>query len=98
MKRLLTVIAAAALLAWAGLPAPANGQKDDPADQDRFQGEWVLTAAEQGGQEVPAELTKTASWTVKGGKYTFKIGETTEDGGFKLNPDKKPATIMLDIK
>jgi uncharacterized protein (TIGR03067 family) len=98
MRRLLTAIAAVGLLAWVSLPTPASTQKEEKDDQDRFQGEWVMTAAEQGGQELPEELAKTGSWSVKGTKYTFKIGETTEDGSFKLGPDKKPTSIVLDIK
>jgi uncharacterized protein (TIGR03067 family) len=100
MKRLLAVIAAAGLLAWtAGLPGgAADDKKADKSDQDKFQGDWVLTKAEQAGQEIGEEALKTAKWSVKGTKYTFEIGGMEEEGNFKLEPDKKPAGIELDIK
>ena len=35
--------------------------------------------------------------SVKGDKYTFSAGDSTEEGTIKLDTEKKPATLDFDI-
>jgi uncharacterized protein (TIGR03067 family) len=73
---------------------PVPEKKDD---LKKFEGAWVFTGWEQGGQPLPEENLREARWSVKGNKYTFEMGPMTEEGTIKLGPDKKPATIDLTI-
>jgi uncharacterized protein (TIGR03067 family) len=74
--------------------APVPEKKDD---LKQFAGDWVFTSWEQGGQSLAEETLRETSWSVKGNKYTFKMGGATEEGTIKLDRGKKPATVDLTI-
>src|SRR4051812_37925388 len=99
MKALTPIAVAAAVLglAFGALAAPDKDKKDDKDDVKKMEGEWQVTAWEQGGNALPAEALEGSRWTVKGDKYTFVMGANTEEGTFKLDPAKKPPAIDLDI-
>jgi uncharacterized protein (TIGR03067 family) len=99
MKALTSFAAAAGLLALTlgAVAAPGKDKKEDKDDAKAMEGEWKVTTWEQGGTALPAESLEGSTWTVKGDKYTFVMGGNTEEGTFKLDPAKKPATIDLDI-
>jgi uncharacterized protein (TIGR03067 family) len=74
--------------------APVPEKKDD---LKKFEGAWVFTSWEIGGQLLPEETLRETRWSVKGNKYTFEMGNLTEEGTLKLDADKKPATVDLTI-
>jgi uncharacterized protein (TIGR03067 family) len=74
--------------------APVPEKKDE---LKKFEGAWVFTSWEQGGQPLPEETLRETSWSVKGNKYTFKMGGATEEGTLKLDAAKKPAAVDLTI-
>ena len=79
----------------------ALGQKDKEKDGKdaikAFEGDWRITAWEQGGGELPKEFLDVAKWVVKGNKYTFTAGDQMEEGTLKADPDKKPAALDIEI-
>jgi uncharacterized protein (TIGR03067 family) len=96
--KLLTPIAVGLLaLTLGAVAAPDKEKKEDKDDLKKMEGEWQVTAWEQGGNSLPAEAVEGSTWTVKGDKYTFVMGNNTEEGTFKLDAGKKPPTIDLDI-
>jgi uncharacterized protein (TIGR03067 family) len=74
--------------------APVPEKKDD---LKKFEGNWVFTKWEQGGEALPDESLREAKWSVKGNKYTFEMGPIMEEGTIKLDAAKKPATVDLTI-
>jgi uncharacterized protein (TIGR03067 family) len=95
----LTSFAALGLLAltFGAVAAPGKEKKEDKDDAKKMEGEWQVTDWVQGGTPLGAGALEGCTWTVKGDKYTFVLGGNTEEGTFKLDPAKKPATIDLDI-
>jgi uncharacterized protein (TIGR03067 family) len=82
----------------APVAAPAPGLKDDKGDKlkaelKKLEGDWVIESWTQIGQQIPMQAT----WSFKGDKYTLEQGTNTEEGSIKLDPDKKPAVLDLDI-
>ena len=99
MKALTPIAVAACLLALSlgAVAAPDKDKKDNKDDVKKMEGEWKVTAWEQGGTALQAVNLEGSTWTVKGDKYTFEMGPTTEEGTIKLDPDKKPAALDLTI-
>jgi uncharacterized protein (TIGR03067 family) len=99
MKALSPTAVLAGLLALSvgAVAAPTKDKKEEKDDAKKMEGTWVITSWEQGGFALPAEGIEGAKWTVKGDKYTFTMGGNVEEGTFKLDSSKKPATIDLDI-
>jgi len=81
----------------ASMAAPTLRAKDDKDDVKKLEGNWVATGWTQGGQALPGEVLESIKWTVKGDKYTFAMGEDTEEGTMKIDQGKKPATVDLAI-
>jgi uncharacterized protein (TIGR03067 family) len=96
-----------ALLAFAPLAADKPAPKKP--DKDRIQGTWVYVALEEGGKDVTREKVEE----LKKKKLTFKGDSCTFAGSafgpqvlmlkrdpvvtFKLDPDKKPAALDLEV-
>jgi uncharacterized protein (TIGR03067 family) len=97
MKALPPIAVALLTVTLGAVAAPDKEKKDDKDGVKKMEGEWKVTAWEQGGNSLPAEALEGSTWTVRGDKYTFVMGPNTEEGTFKLDPAKKPATIDLDI-
>ena len=97
MKALLGLAAVFGLVALAPVGA-APKTKDEPKDALKaFEGEWRFVSWESNGTELPKEFLDGHKWTVKGDKYAFSGGDQSEEGTIKLDADKKPTTIDLDI-
>lgn len=93
MSRCFRVLALSALLA-----AAATAFADDPKpSQTKLEGTWSLASLEVNGQKVSEETLANATITIKGNKYSFKMQDQSEEGTMKVDSDKKPATIDLDI-
>ena len=90
------VLLAVGIVCLAGLftnAAPGRKEKDDKSDLKKLEGDWTIESWVQFGQNVPMDAT----WTFKGDKYTLTMPANTEDGSIKIDQEKKPATIDLNI-
>jgi uncharacterized protein (TIGR03067 family) len=65
----------------------------EPSDQQKLQGSWVLVSAEDDGKPKPKKLVKTGSLVVRGDTFTLKMGQTTYTGVEKLDESKLPKEI-----
>jgi uncharacterized protein (TIGR03067 family) len=88
--RLLSVLAVGLLL---GADAP----REDSAKKEleKFQGDWVAVSYTVDGKEVGDDELKTIRLTVKGADSTFKRGDKTGHGTYKLGPSKDPKEIDI---
>ena len=80
------------------LAAAAPGLKDPKGDAARrelkkLEGAWTVESWTQFGQPV----AMNAEWTFKGEKYTLSMPANLEEGTIKLDLEKKPAVMDLDI-
>ncbi len=88
----------------AGVAAAAErggeGQKAAPgkSDRDRLQGTWLLIALEKGGAKVTDDEVKGMKIVFAGDKITVHIKGEAKEGTYKLNPDKNPKEIDIDLK
>jgi uncharacterized protein (TIGR03067 family) len=95
MLRCLQFLALTVLLLGAN-GAGADDQKDKVLES--LNGTWELASLEVNGTKVPADDLAGATMTVTKGNYVFKMLSETEEGSFKIDVNKKPATINLDIR
>ena len=93
MKKLLPFV----LLAFASVAAGESAPKK--TDKERIQGVWVVNAVEVDGKEVKGEAIEA----FKKGKVTFKGDSYIHSMApkrvltFRLDPDKKPAALDLEV-
>ena len=83
----------------AALTIGRAGAQDDAAKKEmkKLEGTWATVSIEAAGQKVTDEdKIKTRKLTMKGEKYTLKVGDETVQGTIDINPTKKPKTI--DVK
>ncbi len=82
-----------------GMCLAADDPKDDAAKKelDMLQGTWTTLSIEEDGKALPAEKLKGSEMVIKGDKYTFKLGDMSEEGTLKLDPAKKPKTVDISI-
>jgi uncharacterized protein (TIGR03067 family) len=97
MKWLPPLAVTIGLLASVVASVAAPRAKDEKDDLKKLEGNWVATGWTQGGQALPGEVLESIKWSVKGDKYTFEMGDSTEEGSVKIDHAKKPATIDLAI-
>jgi len=93
-----------ALLVWALLAAlgmQAWAADDKVAEEDKkFEGTWVVTGMEVGGNKVPAEEIGNINmtFTFKGKNYEQKAGDTLVEAGKQdLDPSKKPKQMDITV-
>ena len=78
----------------AGLALAADAPRQDAKAQlERLQGTWSVVSVEEGGKRLPAEKTEGWSLTIEGSKYTFRHGDGSVRGVYKLDPLKNPGAI-----
>ncbi len=89
------------LLVWALLATlgAAWAVDDKVADEDKkFEGTWVVTMMEVGGQKVPEQAFAEMTFTFKGKKYEQKVGDTLVEGGTQdLDPSKTPKNMDINV-
>ncbi|HQR05848.1 MAG TPA: TIGR03067 domain-containing protein [Gemmatales bacterium] len=86
-----------ALLATLGVQAWALDDKAAEEDK-KFEGTWVVTAMEVGGQKVPEEGFKEMTFTFTGKKYVQKVGDQVVEAGTQdLNPSKTPKHMDINV-
>jgi uncharacterized protein (TIGR03067 family) len=77
-----------------GLLIAADAPKDDAAKELKsLEGSWKLVSGESNGETIPDEALKASNLTVKGDKYTAKLGDQNHEGTIKLDPTKKPKAM-----
>jgi uncharacterized protein (TIGR03067 family) len=90
------VLLGLALSGLTALPVVAG----DAAGVGKLDGTWLAVSFEKGGKKAPKEVLEKSQIVLhlRGNKYkAMAQGEEQETGTFKLDPDKKPATIDLMI-
>jgi uncharacterized protein (TIGR03067 family) len=101
--KLYTLPALALVLLAAGSASltPAQEAKNDLTRQevDKLQGTWLLVGRERGGEKDPEEKVKAMKGrlTVKGGKFTFKVGDLNFTGTVTLDPSKSPRRLDISF-
>ncbi len=89
------------LLVWALLATlgAAWAVDDKVADEDKkFEGTWVVTMMEVGGQKVPEQAFAEMTFTFKGKKYEQKVGDMLVEGGTQdLDPSKTPKNMDINV-
>lgn len=86
-----------ALLATLGVQAWALDDKVDQEDK-KFEGTWIVTAMEVGGQKVPEEGFKEMIFIFKGKKYEQKVGDQVVEAGTQdLDPSKTPKHMDINV-
>src|SRR5579871_2970512 len=94
MKR--SLLLAWALLATLGVSWAVD---DKVAEEDKkFEGTWVVTMMEVGGEKVPEQEFAEMTFTFKGKKYEQKIGDRLVEGGTQdLDPSKTPKNMDINV-
>ena len=94
MKRSLLLVWA--LLATLGVSWSVD---DKVAEEDKkFEGTWVVTMMEVGGQKVPDEVFKEMTFTFKGKEYKQKVGDKLVEAGTQdLEPTKTPKQMDITV-
>jgi uncharacterized protein (TIGR03067 family) len=70
---------------------------DTDEDLERLQGTWLVSAAEQNGEEAPPKELLDLKITIEGSKFTELEGENAAVYDLTLDPDQEPKTIDLTI-
>jgi uncharacterized protein (TIGR03067 family) len=72
--------------------------EDKPAggDQEKIQGTWKIESGFEGAQPLPDEA-KNVVIVFEGNKMKMKRGDQERSWTFKLDADKKPKTIDVDM-
>src|SRR4051794_30271185 len=75
--------------------------QDKPAklrDSEAIQGEWRIASFEEDGQKTPAEKLAKLTYVFKEGKAALCVdGKVVAEGTYKLDPDKEPKHINLNL-
>src|SRR5262249_49404205 len=70
----------------------------DKKDIDALQGTWKVESFKVAGQDAPDDVVTEGTFAIKDKKYTLIVkGEEAETGTFKVDPEKKPKAIDLEI-
>lgn len=79
------------------LPASAGDAPKEMTDEEKFQGEWVMTGLEVREESVPAEKLAGTVLVIKKDKYTTIVKKKEHPATFKLDPKKDPKHIDMFI-
>lgn len=66
---------------------------DEKAELEKFNGTWKGVSVVEDGKEMPKAQAEATRLTVKGEKYSLKIGSDDIEGTHRLDPTKKPKQI-----
>ena len=93
MRRQLMLAAACGLL----LAAEEPGGKRPMTDREKIQGTWALVSGERSGKPLPDETIKHVKIIFTGNKLTTRIKERKTEATFKLDANKEPKEIDIDM-
>jgi uncharacterized protein (TIGR03067 family) len=71
---------------------------DAKADLKKFTGTWSVVSAQKDGKDAPLDEFKDVRFTFSGDKMTFKKGEESKEGSFKIDSTKKPPHIDVTVE
>jgi uncharacterized protein (TIGR03067 family) len=82
-----------------GLLALTGRADDKPAesDKEKIQGTWVIVEGERGGSPIPPAVAKEIKYVFAGDRVTIQNRDRKTQATFKLNPDKKPKEIDINM-
>jgi uncharacterized protein (TIGR03067 family) len=66
-------------------------------DQENIQGTWALASGERNGKALPAEVVQQVKLIFAGDKLTTKHKDRKTEATFKLDSNKTPKEIDLDM-
>jgi uncharacterized protein (TIGR03067 family) len=72
--------------------AGADAAKDDAKN---LEGTWLVVSAEVDSVKLPEETAKSIKLVLKGDHYQVILGEGTDEGTFKVLPDKSPKAMDI---
>jgi uncharacterized protein (TIGR03067 family) len=90
----LSVVAACVLL---GPVARAGAEETPKSDKAALQGTWSMVSGTQDGKPVPEDVIKRIKLVVSGDKMTQRMGDQKHEHAYKLNADKSPKEIDVDL-
>jgi uncharacterized protein (TIGR03067 family) len=91
----LELLAALSLVFFLGADAPDEAEVKK--DLENFQGTWIVESMQLNGKPLPEEDRKKIKLTIKGEKFTFSNGATSEPGLYKIDPAKNPKELNIVI-
>ena len=94
MRRHLMLVAACGLL----LAADEAREKRPMDDREKIQGTWALVSGERNGKTLPDEAIKHVKLIFSGDKLTTKNKERKTEASFKLDSNKEPKEINVDME
>ena|SRR5947209_5184092 len=89
---------AVVLLAVAFTSAGVVAGGDAKGDLKKFAGTWSVVSAVKGGKDAPENEIKDIRFIFSEDKMTFKKGDETKEGTFKIDATKKPRQIEVTIE
>jgi uncharacterized protein (TIGR03067 family) len=75
-------------------PPRQKGEKAKP-DREAIRGAWLAKSGERNGEKFSAERLKNWGKLVFTADKVSREGSNPEEGGYTINPDKKPKEIDL---
>jgi uncharacterized protein (TIGR03067 family) len=79
------------------VPAFAADPPKEQTDEEKLQGEWVMTRLEVREEAVPAEKLAGTTLVIKKDKYTTVVKKKEYPVAFKLDPKQDPKHIDMFI-
>jgi uncharacterized protein (TIGR03067 family) len=92
VKKLLVVLTVGLLF------GVASAGDDAKKELKKFEGTWSVVSAEHDGKKAPEEKLSAVRFVFSGENITFKEGEKSKEGTFKIDPSKKPAHIDVTVE
>jgi len=75
-------------------PGSRNSAKDDAA---QLQGTWAIVSVDIDGRHLAMDAIKSATLSVRGTQYSFRLDQTAWELTFKVDPSKTPKAIDLRV-
>ena len=94
MKIQNSVVAACVLLVPVARAVEPEKPKNDMA---ALQGTWSMVSGTQDGKPLPEDVIKRVKVVVSGDKMTQIMDDRKHEHTYKLNPDKSPKEIDVDL-
>jgi uncharacterized protein (TIGR03067 family) len=80
-------------LVFSGSLIAAEAQDDAEKELKKLSGVYIMVSGEANGEKLPEMTVLTSTLTLKGNKYTVKLGDDKFSGHQKLDPTKSPKEI-----
>jgi uncharacterized protein (TIGR03067 family) len=77
------------------VPAPAGDAPKEQTDEEKLQGEWIMTKLEVREESVPAEKLTGTTLLIKKDQYITVVKKKEYPTKFKLDPKQDPKHIDM---